>query len=109
MASLENIFSFSDIPVDSKDEIFETLISAGNVRIERIISCGQKSPENFWYDQNENEWVILLKGYASLEFEKSGTIELHEGDHINIPAHQKHRVAKTSANPECVWLAVYYS
>lgn len=108
MEDVQNIFSLSEIPDVSKDEIFETLIKAGNLRIERIISCGQKSPDDFWYDQDENEWVILLKGSACLEFEKSGIIELHEGDYINIPAHQRHRVAATSTNPECVWIAVFY-
>jgi cupin 2 domain-containing protein len=107
MASIENIFSLSELPDSSKEEIFTTLVNSGNVRIERIVSCGQKSPEGFWYDQNENEWVILLKGYATLEFEQSGIIELHEGNHLNIPAHQK--VLATSANPECVWLAVFYN
>ena len=109
MASIENIFSLSELPDSSKEEIFTTLVNSVNVRIERIVSCGQKSPEDFWYDQNENEWVILLKGYATLEFEQSGIIELNEGNHLNIPAHQKHRVVATSANPECVWLAVFYN
>jgi cupin 2 domain-containing protein len=109
MTTVENIFSIYELPDSSKDELFTTLVNAGNVRIERIVSCGQKSPEGFWYDQHENEWVILLKGHAIIEFEQSGIIELHEGDHLNIPAHQKHRVTSTSSNPECVWLTVFYN
>ncbi len=108
MISVENIFSLSELPVNSRNEIIDTLVNAANVRVERIVSCGQKSPEGFWYDQQENEWVILLKGNAILEFEVSGSIELQAGDYLNIPAHQKHRILSTSENPECVWIAVFY-
>lgn len=109
MNEIRNIFSLSELPVNSKKEFFETLVNSSNIRIERIVSCGQKSPEGFWYNQHENEWVILLKGHATLELKDSAFIELHEGDYMNIPAHQKHRVVSTSVNPECVWVAVFYS
>ncbi len=64
---LNNIFS--DIPEDIPDEIFETMISSEKILIERIISRGQVSAEGFWYDQEKNEWVILLKGSARIRFE----------------------------------------
>lgn len=88
-------------------EYFETLRTGKDVRIERIISTGQSSPPGFWYDQEENEWVILLKGSAVLEFE-SGNVELKPGEYINIPAGRRHRVSYTSENEETVWLAVFY-
>ncbi len=91
--SAKNIFS--DIPDNFPDEIIETLVSSENVRVEKIISKGHPSPENFWYDQEENEWVVLLKGNAKLLFEEGKLINLTAGDYINIPAHTKHRVSWT--------------
>jgi cupin 2 domain-containing protein len=104
MNKIQNIFH--DIP-KSADEIIQELVRFDNVRIERIISNGNSSPEGFWYDQHENEWVIVLKGSAKLEFEDD-IIELAEGDYILIPAHMKHRVAETSADGETVWLAFFW-
>lgn len=97
---------FDDIP-QSADEIIQELVRSGNVRIERIISNGNSSPAGFWYDQDENEWVMLLKGSAKLEFEDD-IAELAEGNYIFIPAHMKHRVAETSADGETVWLAFFW-
>ncbi|MCK6605881.1 MAG: cupin domain-containing protein [Ignavibacteriaceae bacterium] len=88
-------------------ENFETIQSGKEIRIERIISKGQKSPPGFWYDQEENEWVMLVTGYAELEFEH-GITTLKPGDYINIPAGVKHRVSFTSETEETVWLAVFY-
>ena len=99
---------FSDIPKNISEEIFETLIKSEHVKIERIVSKGQKSPENFWYDQDQNEWVIVLKGSASIGFENGNITELQQGDYINIPAHKKHRVEKTDQTTETIWLAVFY-
>jgi len=94
---------------DKNAETIETLISRNNIRVERIISNGQASPGGFWYDQAEDEWVILLKGIAELEFENDQTLELAEGDYILIPAHTRHRVRSTSTDPICIWLAVFIS
>ncbi len=78
------------------------------MKIERIISNGHTSPETGWYDQVQSEWVIVLQGSASIEFENEGVTELGAGDHLNIPAQQKHRVVRTSASPPTIWLAVFY-
>ena len=51
------------------DELFTTLLEAASVRIERIVSHGHFSPTGFWYDQDEHEWGIVLKGAAQLRFE----------------------------------------
>jgi cupin 2 domain-containing protein len=99
---------FDDIPEVIEREITEVLAQSSSVRIEKIVSQGQSSPENFWYDQEENEWVILLRGSAILEFENGEFIQLDEGDYINIPAHKKHRVEWTVIYEQTIWLAVFY-
>ena len=76
-------------------------------RIERIVSEGHVSPEGFWYDQDEPEWVALLQGTAELEFEDGRRHPMEAGDWLAIPAHERHRVAYTSSAPPCVWLAVF--
>ncbi len=100
---------FRDIPMQLPDEIVETLAHAGNVRIERIVSRGQCSPPGFWYDQDQHEWVVLLKGEASLRLEgQAAPVRLAPGDYLNIPAHARHRVESTAAGEDTVWLAVFY-
>lgn len=100
---------FSNIPMRIEEEVFETLLESGAVRIERIVSRGQTSPEGFWYDQDTNEWVIVLRGRARLLLEGNQTpIEIEAGDYLQIPAHRKHRVDWTDPGEDTVWLAVYY-
>lgn len=102
---------FENIIVDKTSEEFIDLISTKNVRIERIVSNGQTSQEDFWYDQDANEFVIVLDGNAVLEIEEEGeikTVELNKNDYINIKAHTKHRVAYTDTSKPTVWLAVFY-
>ncbi len=103
--SIKNIFD--DLPQHLPKELVQTLIRAANVRIERIISHGHASPEGFWYDQGQHEWVIVLKGAARLQFE-DGMVEMKTGDFINIPAFRKHRVDWTTSDGPTVWLGVRY-
>jgi cupin 2 domain-containing protein len=98
---------FADLPQRLPDELFTTLLESANVRIERIVSHGHSSPEGFWYDQNQHECVIVLKGAARLRFEEE-TVEMTPGDFMNIPAHKKHRVEWTTPDEPTVWLAVHY-
>lgn len=98
---------FSELSPNLPDELVTTLLDANEVRIERIVSHGQCSPEDFWYDQEQHEWVVLLKGAAQLSFE-SHTVRLQPGDFVNIPAHAKHRVAWTTPDEPTIWLAVHY-
>jgi cupin 2 domain-containing protein len=95
------------LPTTLPEELFTVLQEANGVRIERIASTGHKSPEGFWYDQSENELAMVLKGAAKLQFE-DGVVELRAGDWIDIPAHQKHRVAWTTLDEPTIWLAVFY-
>ena len=98
-----------NIPTELPEELIEVLASSENVRIERIVSRGHTSPEDFWYDQDQNEFVLLLKGKAELEFSDLGkTIMLDEGDSLIIPAHQRHRVSWTKPETDTIWLVVYY-
>ena len=103
---LKNIFE--SIPDNLDEEIFELLVQSENVKIERIISKGHTSPESGWYDQERNEWVIVLKGEAIISFENGIDINLKTGSHINIPAHKKHKVSWTDPKTETIWLAVHY-
>ena len=89
------------------DELVETLAGGPGVTIERIVSSGQASPPGFWYDQEKDEWVALLQGSAVLEYAGGRSLTLRAGDGLLIPAHEKHRVAWTSADPPCIWLAVH--
>ena len=97
-----------NIPESLPEELFETLVKTGTVHIERIVSRGHTSPEDGWYDQNKNEFVLLLKGAARLEFEDGSVIGLGAGDCLEIAPHQRHRVAWTDNESETVWLAVFY-
>lgn len=97
------------IPDTLPEEITNILYLANNIRIERIISSGQYSPEDFWYDQEENEWVMLLEGSATIAFDDATEINLQKGDYMLVPRHKKHRVAFTSQNPKCIWLAIFFT
>lgn len=99
---------FRDIPGRLPEEYFETLAASKHVEVERIVSRGHRSPSEGWYDQGRNEFVVLLKGSACLEFEDGRTEELLPGDWLDIPAHCRHRVAWTLEGGETVWLAVHY-
>ncbi|MDY0343841.1 MAG: cupin domain-containing protein [Lentimicrobium sp.] len=103
-----NLFDLNGIDPDAS-EWFETLASGENLIIERIVSHGQTTPGNQWYDQELDEWVILLQGEASLEFQDGEVLGLQKGDYTFIPAHKKHRVTFTSTAPPCVWLAIHAS
>lgn len=81
----------------------------GRLRIERIVSRGHRSAPDFWYDQDDNEWVSVLAGRARLAVESRGTIELGPGDHILLAAHVRHRVVWTDPDVDTVWLAVFYA
>ena len=103
------LLSISALPARLPEELVETLAAGKHVRIERIVSTGQASPEGFWYDQEEIEWVVVLKGEAKLLFEGDAQpIHLKPGDHVTIPAHRRHRVEWTTPKEPTVWLAVFY-
>lgn len=98
---------FAELPGRLPEELFETLLTGTKVRIERIVSHGHASPAGFWYDQDQHEWVVVLKGAATVKFEDR-SLELRPGDFVNISAHQKHRVEWTTPDEPTIWLAVHY-
>ena len=99
---------FRDLPVNLREERFDTLVDSGRVEIERIVSHGQSSPAEGWYDQERSEWVLLLRGAARLVFEDGREIALEPGDWLDIPARCRHRVDWTDPDVPTVWLAVHY-
>jgi len=100
---------FADLPDHVPDELITPLLGCKHVRIERIVSTGHASPAGFWYDQVQHEWVMLLKGAATLRFEENDRlIEMKPGDAILIPAHQRHRVEWTTPDEPTIWLAIHY-
>jgi len=100
----ENLLHSNAAP--TADEQFRTLLQTSSFRLEHIVSHGAASPDGFWYDQSENEWVLLAQGDAVLEFERDEKVLLTAGDYLLIPAHRKHRVESCSA--DAVWLALHF-
>jgi cupin 2 domain-containing protein len=96
------------LPDARATEQFSELLRHGHVRIERIVSQGQSSPDGFWYDQDEHEWVLLLEGAARLELGDGTIVALQAGDYYTLPAHTRHRVAWTDPQQRSLWLAVFY-
>ncbi len=103
---LENVFDGLASP--AVEERFDTLLQRPGLRIERIVSHGQASPPGFWYDQPQDEWVIVLRGAAALEIAGEPDRRLGPGDHVLLPAHCRHRVAWTADGEPTVWLAVHF-
>lgn len=96
---------FSDLPARTGPEHFDSLFESNHVRIERIVSRSASSPPGFWYDQDHDEWIAVIKGTAELQFAEGKIVIMKAGDHLLIPKHEKHRVDRTSE--EVVWLAVH--
>lgn len=102
---MQNIFE--NILINKENEEFIDLLKTDNIRIERIVSNGQSSPIDFWYEQKENEFVLLLEGEAQVQFEEE-VVSLKKGDFLNIVANRKHRVKYTSKVKPSIWLAIFY-
>ncbi len=100
---------FENLPTTTPEELCESLIRRDDLRLERIISTGHSSPPGEWYDQETDEWVMLLQGGAGILFEGESTaIAMRPGDYIHIPAHKRHRVEWTAPDQPTVWLALHY-
>lgn len=103
---------FRNLPVGTEaEERTQHLLERPGLRVERIVSTGQASPPGFWYDQGEHEWVLLLQGAAELIVEMPDgpqTVYLTPGDSLELPAHRRHRVEATCADPPTLWLALFW-
>ena len=92
------------------DEQFSELFTRPGLHIECIVSTGQSSPEGFWYDQPDGEWVVVIQGEARLRFaDESEARHLKAGDYLDIAAHRRHRIDWTTPEQATIWLAVHYS
>jgi len=101
---------FADLPFEAVEEVLTDLVRSDGFRLVRIVSDGQSTPQDEWYDQVECEWVVLIRGSAGLLFEGDAAPRtLSPGDFVHIPPHRKHRVAWTDPEDLTVWLALYYS
>ncbi len=96
------------IPVEMTGEVFEEILRTESFRVERIVSRGQVSPPGFWYDQETDEWVLLVAGSATLGFADGRQVDLKPGDHLLIRRHLRHRVERTDPERETVWLALHF-
>jgi cupin 2 domain-containing protein len=101
---------FAGLPRSTlENEQFLELLTRSGLRVERIVSTGQASPPDFWYDQPDGEWILLVQGEALLRFaDEAADHRLHPGDFVDIAPHRRHRVAWTQAEPPTVWLAIHY-
>lgn len=104
MTKITNLFA--DIPDHLPDELFTPLLQQNGIVIERIVSQGHSTPKDQWYNQKQDEWVIVLQGQAVLIYEEERHI-LNIGDYVLIPAHTKHRVEWTDPKQNTVWLAIH--
>lgn len=101
---------FDNLPHEMPAEIVEALLQTPSFRVERIVSHAHASPEGFWYDQDDHEWVVVLRGGARLLFaDADEPLEMAPGDYVHIPAHRRHRVEWTTPDEPTVWLAIYYN
>lgn len=97
------------IPAELSKERFDTICATKNVKIERIVSKGHASPPGFWYDQRQNEFVLVVQGSAGLRLEgRDDILVLKAGDYLHIGAHVRHRIEWTHASCATIWLAVHY-
>ena len=100
---------YSHLPSALEQELVEKIACSAGVKIERIVSFGQATPEGEWLQQESNEWVILLSGLAGIRFDGGAkALPLKPGDYLNIPGGTRHRVEWTNSHQPSVWLAVHY-
>ncbi len=99
---------FANAPAALAEELFETLLGAPGVRVERIVSTGQATPAGQWLQQERVEWVALLSGSAGLLFDGEAAARvLKPGDWVTIPARARHRIEWSDATAPTVWLAMH--
>lgn len=100
---------FDGIPAAFPEELSETLLATEELRLERLLSAGHATPPGQWYDQEQAEWVVLLRGSAGLSLAgEPEMVVLQPGDYLLIPAHRRHRVEWTDPREKTVWLALHF-
>lgn len=99
---------FDNLPSDLSEEHFLDLFTRPGLRIERIVSQGHSSPQTGWYDQAEEEWVLVLKGSGHIKFADGRELTLDVGDFMHIPAHTLHKVSHPQPDGLTIWLAIFF-
>lgn len=98
---------FDSLVTESDNEIFDMIVKTNNIKLERISSFGNTTSPGEWYDQDDDEWVFLVKGNANILFKKDNElVKMEAGDHILIPKRIKHRVEYTSQ--DALWLTLHH-
>ena len=101
---------FTPVPEARNKEIVESLVKTTGFTFERIIAQGQPTPPDEWYDQEWDEWAVLLSGEARLLFEgEDEPRTIKPGDWLLIPAHKRHRVEWCAPDEQTVWLALNHA
>ncbi len=100
---------YEHIPAQLPEELTQILAASPSVRIERILSRGQVSVPDFWYEQEETEFVVVLQGEGHIEYESGEVVTMGPGSYEVILPFTKHRVSFTDPEETTVWLAVFYS
>jgi cupin 2 domain-containing protein len=99
-----------NIPRELPEELIEELVRTPGARLERIVSRGHRTADGEWYDQEWDEWVVVLSGSARLRIEgEPDDVSLRAGDSLLLPAHVRHRVEWTDPTADTVWLALHYA
>jgi cupin 2 domain-containing protein len=98
------------VPPALEGELVEELVRTPGARLERIVSRGHRTPDGEWYDQEWDEWVVVLSGRATVRIAgEPDVIPLAAGDSLLLPAHVRHRVEWTDPAADTVWLALHYA
>lgn len=93
---------YADATPPAQGERFDTLLSHRGLVIERIVSTTKI--ESREYVQEQDEWVLLLKGHAMLDV-AGQPVTLNDGDYLFLPALTPHTVCKVSDG--AMWLAIH--
>ena len=89
-----------------QSEHFLDLLVYKNIKIERIVSCGHVTKDE-WLQQSNLEWVVVVQGEACVKYDNGDEFYLSSGTSLSIAPFQKHKVTYTSTNPVCIWLAIH--
>lgn len=93
----------------SGEESVRDLQSGPGWRMQLIQSCAAASAEGFWYEQEEHEWLVLLRGSARLALERPAELlDLSVGDALYLAPHRRHRVERTDPDPGTLWLVLFW-
>lgn len=99
---------FARLPAAKRAEGVTELLDRPGLRLERIVSHGQATPEDAPMVQDRDEWVVLLQGAAGLRIAGFEEVTLKPGDHLLIEKGAAHWVTWTAKGEPSVWLALHF-